>query len=810
MQEKRDSAATAEKNGWTLKELFEALIGDRERANERLIGVISGIAFAIAAYFLGKCELLFSVFPLGVALLCAADRRVPWIYAGLCLSAKGTGISVPVVITTYSVILVVRIMSRFLIDTVKPTKRSAVSKQGADGAAEKILGIYRRFFCESVYLRMASACIGAFCLSLYAIIMGGFRYYDLFGVFFSMVTAPVATFVFAAHFDAELKGTRIHDVGTVGLLAAVTYALRGVTFFGVYVGAFLAFFVTLCVGRRRGMLAACVTGLCLGLALDPAYAPLFVLEAAAAGVLWNISALAAATAGCVVGAIWGVYVNGFGALSLLLPALLCGAMVFGAADRLSLITEKPELVRIKTEDKSALESRLYEQINASDEACVGRLSEMFSELATAFYDLSDRQRRPSAIDLRRMCDGVFNKYCGECPRRELCWGIEYSSTLEVLNKLTSDLHMKARAELDSTPEYLRERCCVIPQIVTEINENCAKLTEHALLCDRTGVFALNYDGVSKLLSEALESGRADYIIDECSAESVGTSLKKLRFSFDGVLVYGGRRKTIAVKGLDASRSKIGIKDIKEALEEAVGIPLADPIFTPNGSRFDMVATTKRSYSASSCSYSLNAVGCDGRFCGDTAESFETCGDYFYSLVSDGMGAGKEAAFTSRIASMFLEKMLCANNKSETSVKLLNTFMSERDGDARYECSVTLDLLEFDLLTGRMAMLKSGAAPTFVKRGGNCFKLSSKTLPLGIIETPDIKRIRFDAEPGDKIIMVSDGVTGSRDDCPWLVAMLNSESFAGMSSDELARRIAERARAEGSEDDITVSVIDIGE
>ena len=173
-----------------------------------------------------------------------------------------------------------------------------------------------------------------------------------------------------------------------------------------------------------------------------------------------------------------------------------------------------------------------------------------------------------------------------------------------------------------------------------------------------------------------------------------------------------------------------------------------------------------------------------------------------------MGAGKEAAFTSRICAMFLEKMLSANNRSETSVKLLNSFMSERDGGARHECSATLDLLEFDLLSGCMSVLKSGAAPTFVKRGVNCFKLNSNTLPLGIIDTPDIQRSRFDVEAGDKIIMVSDGVTHSRDDCPWLVAMLNTESFD--SSQSAAERIAERARSEGSEDDITVTVIEISE
>jgi len=635
MENKRERTAVSEKNRFGIGELWAAFVGDNERANERLLGIIAGIALGIAAYFLGACEVLFSTFPLGIALVCASERRLPYILTGVCLSAAATGINPAVVIVTYLVIVVVRIFSRLLIDTgKKKEKNKPLTQRNATEYVEALRGGYEALFTESVYLRMASACVGAFCLSLYAIIAGGFRYYDLFGAFFSMTAAPVATFIFSAHFDKSLRGTKIYDVGTLGLLAAVTYAMRDVSFFGIYIGAFLAFFATLCVGRRRGILGGCVTGLLLGLAFNPLYAPLFVLEAAAAGVLWNISALAAATAGCVVGSIWGVYVNGFSALSELLPALLCGAMIFGAADKLSLISDKPELIRIKNDDASLLRQVVTERMNEADETAMKRLSVMFSELARSFYNLSDRLRRPASLDLRRMCDGVFDKYCGECPRRELCWGIEYGSTLDVLNKITADLHMKAKADSSAIPEYLRERCFAMPSIISEINESCAKLTEHALLCDRTGIFALDYDGISRILSEALESGRADYIIDESSADAVGATLKKLRFSYVGVIAYGGRRKTIVVKGLDASRSKIGVKDLREHLENATGIALADPIFTPQGTKFDMTVSSKRSFGVKYYTHSISAVGQDERVCGDTVTQFETDKDYFYSVLSD--------------------------------------------------------------------------------------------------------------------------------------------------------------------------------
>ncbi len=784
-------------------------IGEREKANERLIGYVVGAALCLSAFFLGKCELLFGTFPLGIALLCAADKHLPFILVGLLASAPSTDVPFVICAVTYVMSAAIRI---FLCRTAveKGSNRNAVGSD-TGSAADKVRALYFSLFHEHTYLRMATSCIAAFCLSLYPLVYGGFRYYDLFGTFFSIVASPALTFVFALHFGESKRNERLKALGRLALLASICFAIKDVTLFGVYAGAFLAFFATLCICRRRGILSGCISGLVLGLAFEPIYAPLFLLEAAAAGVLWNVSPLAAAVAGCITGTIWGVYVNGMTALSQLLPALLCGTMVFGAAERLALITETPELIKVKRDDRTALEVKLREMINDSDEACIHRLSSTLSELAETFYNLSDRQRRPEMLDLRRMCDGVFEKYCSACPKREICRGVEYGSTLEVIDKIAADLHMKARAEPGSVPEYLCTRCAAMPQMIAEINESCALLTEHALMCDRTGIFALDYDGMSRIISEALDSGRADYIIDESSAQTVAEVLRKLRFGYDGVIAYGGRRKSVAVKGLDASRAKASVRDVREHISEALGVSMGEPEFTPSDTagRLDMTVSAARRFAVVQASVSLCAAsgGNAAHVCGDTSVSFEDQGDRSYALISDGMGSGREAAFTSRICAMFLEKMLSAGNRSETSLRLLNSFMSERDGSARHECSATVDLLELDLLNGNMCVTKSGAAPTYVKRGKDCFRLRAKTVPVGIIDRPDLKQLNFEAQDGDVVVMMSDGVTQNRDDCIWLLNMLSS-SDDDAEPRALASAIAARARDEGSDDDITVTVLRI--
>lgn len=191
-------------------------------------------------------------------------------------------------------------------------------------------------------------------------------------------------------------------------------------------------------------------------------------------------------------------------------------------------------------------------------------------------------------------------------------------------------------------------------------------------------------------------------------------------------------------------------------------------------------------------------------CGDVITSFEADGRY-YMLISDGMGSGREAAVTSSAAAMFLERMLTAGASMETSLKMLNKLI--RAGER--ECSATIDLAEIDLSTGEAKFVKSGAAPSFVIRDGSIYRLQSKTVPIGIIRALDAEMIKFDVEEGDIIVMLSDGVARSFEECPWLLDMLSSdpdilEGSPRKAAEKIVRTAANRKHA----DDITAGVIRI--
>ena len=110
----------------------------------------------------------------------------------------------------------------------------------------------------------------------------------------------------------------------------------------------------------------------------------------------------------------------------------------------------------------------------------------------------------------------------------------------------------------------------------------------------------------------------------------------------------------------------------------------------------------------------------------------------------------------------------------------------------------------DLFTGDGAVFKLGAAPTYVRKGGTVRRISGASLPAGLSveerSAPD--RFPVHLSPGDCVLLVSDGVTGTEDDS-WLRERLSK--FDQGSPKELARDLITHS-PQGATDDRTALVI----
>ena len=195
------------------------------------------------------------------------------------------------------------------------------------------------------------------------------------------------------------------------------------------------------------------------------------------------------------------------------------------------------------------------------------------------------------------------------------------------------------------------------------------------------------------------------------------------------------------------------------------------------------------------------------FCGDSFDVVNGGDGKLYAFISDGMGSGREAARASEMCAAFLRELLPTGVSARKTFGMLNGFLRICNSESFYECTATADVAQIDLCRARARFYKSGAAPSFIFRDGKLHKITAHTIPLGLMDDIDAKMCESEIMSGDVIVMLSDGVTEGREECPELCEFIRSRILTH-SADQLADAIISYTQKNGTQDDVSVVVIKI--
>ena len=769
-----------------------------------------GGLFALCGYFLGGATLPYGALPLGVAFLAASDKRVFYIYAGLVLSAVSSEDRI-LLIGVYTAILLIRLLTRLVIDP--PWRKEENLSVGERTVAE----IYPFIFSEHIALRASLSAVGAFAIGLYRLIEGGMLYYDMYGTILSTLAAPAAVLLTSGYFSAR-AGKYRRIIGEIALSFGVIYAIGDARVYGISLAAFGCMLVTLYMSRTQGTVTGALSGAVLGLAVSVGRAPLFAFSGLVSGMLFPVSTVFALGSALSVGVAWGIYAEGLAVLNGLLSAIVSATLIFGMWDKLFFSARVKKEATLATEEMSdsreadlrRVRERLLsaEMLRVSESERAERLEkrmrglyEGLSSISELLYNMSGAIQAPCYSDLKQICDGAFESCCCGCEGREGCWKENYRETNDALMEICGLLQKNGRVELADVSEELFSKCQRLPEILSQINHNAALHARQLYENDRTELFAADFEAISALIGGYLEENK-DILPNKELSELLERRLVDKGVDARGAIVIGGERVLCAVLADEPEALVPYVKDISEAVSAVCGAPVGEP-------RIDRELNALRFYGEPRMSlrYAIRSIRATGEneFCGDTAGVFDGADGQKYAFISDGMGSGREAAMTSGLCGLFLRGILSSGGRSaEGALRLLNGFLRNRGGGSIHECSSTVDLMEIDPYMCRANFYKSGAAPTYVFRNGSLFKLRSHTVPIGIINELDFRKIDLELTEGDLVVMVSDGVTDGREECPWLFDLLRSHSAA--EPERLAELVVKYARAEGATDDVTVIVL----
>ena len=769
---------------------------------------------AIGAAVVGG-RFFFGSAPFGAALICAVSGPLsaPAAFLGAAAGSffsGGAAVGVPVFFS----LLIGRIAISMILARDESGERPPTGK---GRFASFLAGAAAVAYDESVYIRMVLSSVASLAGGVLAAAIGGGSTADFLAAAVSSVISPALVWlVTSSRYWEKLcpgggSGTRdgmLEEAGTTALSAVVVLSFYAIRIPVVDLGVVAAFIIAVVSVRRSGPLRGLLRGFVCGAVISTHTAALIAFCAIVCAVVTRFSDTGSVFSAAAAGILWGYLETGLDVLSDTVPEMIVGVAVLTPVIAFGFV---PRAV-----PRRDVKKRLHDgqgTVGGPTEKKLNDLSRGLRTVSEELYRISGELTAPTPDDVRAVCDEAFGEVCAGCGLSGACRGAERNEAERVKNEIARQLARDGRASASAVSRAMAKRCFNIDRIIDGVNEKYSKRIAQARVWDRTPVIASDYEAVAEMLKDAARYDREEARIDGRLTARLYSILPDGGFYADGVAIYGKRRKRAVATGVRIDKTALGSEQIRDLFEEACGIRFGDPSFSICGEEVNMelLPLPKIGAShggASSAAGSRREIVREGvitdAVCGDVIRTFETEDKRLFMLISDGMGSGKEAYLTARMCASFLDTVLRSGAATGTALKMLNSVIRARGT----ECSATVDLAEIDLLTGKARFIKSGAAPSFVVRDGRLFRLQSKTAPIGIIRALDAEMISFDVEPGDVVVMLSDGVTRSFEEAPWLCDLLSDGGVAAEDPGDLAQRIVGRAKEEGSEDDVTAGVIKI--
>jgi len=655
--------------------------------------------------------------------------------------------------------------------------------------------LYRLPWTMPVAAAVMNGCTGFIYLS-----QKGWRTQDVIWFVLEVGLTALAAYSFRAALSSG-KGARdeAHRLGGALLMAAAFISLSGLDLLSdISLGRMLAAGVVLACAWQGGAGTGAAMGVGLGLAMDLAagrvlYAMAFGAAGLSAGLLRGRRRVSAAVAFVLADAaavLW-LWDNGleltilyevFGAsvLFLLVPAALLRRL--GA--------------QLICEEHGAADDRAGEYIRT-------RLDSTAQAFRTLYESLRASFQRPPANDddTAAVFDRAADRVCRKCELRGTCWERDYVTTYNALNDATQTMLDRGRGEAGDFPGYFSSRCIRFSDFLAAVNEELTALLYRrqyaSRIRDSRQAVCRQYRQLSDILAAAAAELGQELTPDPARERRLRQHMAVLGLEGETAVFYD-RDHHLRVQISGPACRQLSAPEELKTLSDLLGIPM----HRDEGTQADrLVLVQSEPFMAVA---GIAARKKDGEtVSGDAGTWFKRPDGQLYVLLCDGMGSGLAANRESGLAVRLLEQFLKAGVETENALIILNSALSlrgEEEGGF-----TTVDLLQLDLFTGQAAIYKFGAAPTYIKKRDGIQRITGSSLPAGVTAQgtirPDCTRLKL--EPGDCVLMVSDGICGTGED-DWLRGKL--AAFGGNSPKELARELITDGPEDGATDDRTALVV----
>lgn len=437
-----------------------------------------------------------------------------------------------------------------------------------------------------------------------------------------------------------------------------------------------------------------------------------------------------------------------------------------------------------------------------------RFAQALREIGETTREVSRKLNSMHLCSVEDVWQHTLDTVCRKCPRRYRCWQSEFDQTMDAVNNCMLILRREGQLESGQIPAPLREVCRVPDELAAALTAGYvryqAELGSRRKVSQIRGVVTDQFEGLAMLVEEL--SGRWEsYCCRDSRLEEKAQSCLTAQGLDPGEICCSLDRENRLLMDCEINPLKLPRLD-KTALAlemgELLGRELELPQVRTVGGHAYLSWQERAVYTVDWGSSQLTETG--SKITGDAYRSLTTDTGRFVLILSDGMGTGGNAAVDSAMISDLLRRLLEAGVGCDAALKIVNSALLLKSGE---ETLATADVAAVDLFTGRAEFYKAGAAPTFLVKNGRAGYVQSDSLPAGILEGAAFEKSSLTLREGDRLVLVSDGVTATGAD--WVKSQL--EAGASSSPQQLAESLAKTARERqqpGREDDITVLVAEL--
>ncbi len=448
---------------------------------------------------------------------------------------------------------------------------------------------------------------------------------------------------------------------------------------------------------------------------------------------------------------------------------------------------------------------------------VGRLEKFsgaFRKLSKSFNEITQVNAISDQQEISVLLDKAADRVCRDCSLCYHCWELNFINTYQVMFKIIENLDQKGRIEKSDIPAYFLDRCERAAAFVDAVN-NAYELFKVDLLWkgrigESRGLISRQYESLSEAISSLADEIKTEISFMEEIEDGIVTALKG---------------KGIEVREASAFENRLGRYEV-EVIHSGCGgtrnciSVIEKTVSSATGRRMYPENEECRKSTDGCCALKLHegdnfrvttgiarVARHESKVSGDSFTFLNTGAGKYIIALSDGMGSGYKAAAQSRTTVTLLENFLESGFSKDMAVNLINSVLVLKSGDDTYS---TIDISVIDLYSGEVEFVKTGAAPTYIRREDRVEMIRKASLPAGILGDVETELMHRKVAAGEMIIMTSDGVTdsfaGDRNGERELSAYIRG--LRSMNPQEVADEVlreAERRSNGMPEDDMTVIV-----